>query len=168
MNRRWTVLLLFVTLALASGAYALSVGPFTADGLRDALQDPEFYEALGYRLGTEGDWDGAQRAYARALALEPTSETTRLNLAIASFHAGDYDVAIAQYRELLALDAGNRMYRFDLAQSLVAHARNVETNGDAAVTQLNEALGLLEHVGNYPHARENAAIIRAVLLEVGA
>ena len=35
------------------------------------------------------------------------------------------------------------MYRFDPAQSLVAHARTVETNGDAAVTQLTEALGLL-------------------------
>ncbi len=166
MNGRATLILAFAALILVSGAYALSVGPFTADGLRAALGDADFHEEMGFKLGTAGDWDGAKHAFARAVALEPTRESARRNLAIASFHAGDYETAITNYRILLADDTGNREYRFDLAQSLVAHARTVETDGDAAVTQLHEALDLLENVGNYPHAHENAQIIRAVLSEV--
>ena len=161
MSRAAAVALL--SLLLAGGALALTAGPFTADGLRAALGDARFHNEAGYALGQQGDWGGAQRAFARALEIDPSYASARRNLAIASFQLGAYEDAAREYRTLLSADPGNREYRFDLAQSLVMYARFLETDGNAAVAQLEEALDLLDSVEGYPHARENAAIIRDAL-----
>ncbi len=167
MNRA-TILVLLGLLLAPLAVLALTVGPFTADDLRAALGDARFHNEAGYALGQSGDWEGAYREFLIALDLDPSMESAQHNAAIAAFHTGRYAASAARYRDLVAQDPGNRAYRFDLAQSLVAHARFQETDGNAAVADLRAAIDLLESVGDYPHARENALIVRDVLAGVGA
>lgn len=156
----------FIAIALlvlaSASAFALLVGPLTAE----QANDPVFYNELGYRLAQAGDMAGAQAAFAKAVRLDASYENARRNLYVAAFQNGGY-AAAAEHLRILIAQHDTAQYRFDLAQALVAHARTHETDADAAIAQLQEALTHLDAAGDYPHARENAQIVRAVLAEHG-
>ena len=146
------------------GAFALTVGPFTPGTWASARDDPVFYNELGYHLA-QSDMAAAQAAFQRAVDLDPSYENARKNLYVAAFQNGEYAVSAAHARVLHDAHP-DAQYAFDLAQALVMHARTQAT--DAALAELEEAASLLVALGQYPHAPENAGIVRSVLAENGA
>lgn len=62
---------------------------------------------LGFVLEMAGDDAGAQRAYEKAIALEPALSEPRILRGNAFMRAGRYDDAIAQYRATVERDAKN-------------------------------------------------------------
>ncbi len=156
------MMLIFVSSALAFG---ILVGPFEShEQMLPIQRDPAFYNTLGYKLSQEGKNSEAQIAFAHAVELNPEYTNARSNLATIAFANKDYTTGIENLRYLVAHDSTNNNYKFDLAQNLVSQARYV----DYDVAKLVEAATILESLGNYPHASENAAIVRTVLAEVAA
>jgi Flp pilus assembly protein TadD len=155
-----TIVISLLLLTIAS-AFALVAGPFTKEGALAASQDPVFYNELGFMLAQEGNMEGAQQAFAAAVELDAHYENARKNLAVAAFQNSDYEAAIEHGRILAAQQPGNQNYRFDLAQALVHQARYA----DADLAKLDEAATIFESLGSYPHAQENAVIVRAVIAE---
>src|SRR3990167_6083868 len=97
METRTGAVMVVVALALvaiAGGAYALTTGPFGPQELADALGSSRFHNEAGYRLGHEGSWASAALEFRIAITLDPSSVSARQNLAVASFHAGEYAEAI--------------------------------------------------------------------------
>lgn len=163
-----TTLYIITALLLVGGAMALTLGPMTLEQLSSAQHDPKFYNEMGYALSQEGKMIAAEDAFSRAVVIDPSYDNARTNLYLAAFANENYDVAIEHARILHAQHASNAQYTFDLAQALVAHARTQEKDASAAVSDLEEAAALLESLGSYPHAQENARIIRTVLAEATA
>lgn len=153
-----TVFALLITLA---GALALWSGPYTQEEAQAALNDPRFYNELGFKFSEQGRMQEAQRAFERAVELDSRYERARSNLATAAFHNQEYETAIEQLRWLTFEFPGNENYRFDLAQNLVSQARYV----DGDVAKFEEGAAIYESLGDFPHAVENAVIVRTVLAE---
>ena len=155
-------ILALVTLgsALAMGVFS---GPFASkEQATQASSDPILYNTLGYQLAQEGKGAEAQVAFAKAVSLKSDYENARSNLATISFQNKDYMTAIEQLRWLVAKQPGNADYKFDLAQNLVSQARYID--GDLA--KLDEGASIYESLGTYPHASENAKIVRNVIADV--
>lgn len=157
--------MMVILLAGSALAYGVLVGPFESrEQLLPAAHDPAFYNALGYHLAQDGKPTEAQAAFAHAVGLKPDYENARSNLATTAFSNGDYTTAIAQLRWLVENYPGNENYKFDLAQNLVSRARYK----DADLAKLEEGAVLYESLGDFPNARENAAIVRNVIADVTA
>ncbi len=154
-------------LVLAGGAlaYGIAVGPMTKEQAIGAGTDPVFYNELGFKLANGGDNAGAQAAFARAVELDPSYERAQSNLATIAFQNSDYPTAISTLRDLVAAHPQNANYHFDLAENLAAQARY----SDADVAKLTEAGNEFDAANalqpGFPHATENAAIVRAVAAE---
>jgi Flp pilus assembly protein TadD len=154
-------------LVLAGGALALGimVGPMSESQAQAASNDPVFYNELGYQLAQAGDSAGAQTAFSRALALKPDYENARSNLATIAFQNKEYMTAAANLRVLVEQHPYNPQYRFDLAQNLASQARY----NDADLAKLQEAAEEFEQADalqpGFPHAKENAAILRQIVAE---
>jgi Flp pilus assembly protein TadD len=163
MNKLIAVTVMMFLLAGSVLAYSVIIGPFDNGVQAQKYQnDPTFYNALGYKLSQEGKNGEAQAAFAHAVILNPDYKNARSNLATIAFANKDYATAIDNLRYLAAQDAANKDYQFDLAQNLVSQARYV----DYDIKKLEEGAAIYENLGSYPHAKENAAIVRTVLAEV--
>jgi len=164
---RHIAILITAMLVLAGGAlaYGIVAGPMNKEQAASAGTDPVFYNELGFKLANEGDGAGAQAAFERAVALKPSYERARSNLATIAFQNSDYAVAITNLRVLVADHPQNANYHFDLAQNLAAQARYK----DADLEKLSEAGNEFDAANalqpGFPHATENAAIVRAVAAE---
>jgi Flp pilus assembly protein TadD len=153
-----------VLLLLAGGALAVGVmvGPMSEEKAASAGNDPVFYNELGFKLAQQGDNAAAQKAFAQAVELKPSYERARSNLATIAFQNEDYATAIEQLQVLVQLSPANAGYHFDLAQNLASQARYK----DADLAKLLEAGKEFEKANElspgFPHALENARIVRAV------
>ncbi|MDD9953801.1 MAG: hypothetical protein OXR66_05695 [Candidatus Woesearchaeota archaeon] len=131
-------------------------------GTATPIENPAFFNNLGYHLAAEGHEEAAKAAFEQALALDSSYIKARENLAVLSFQEEWYELAVTHLTYLLTVE-DRAAWHFDLAQNLVAHARFVETNGMQAVATLQEALTHFDAAGDFPHAAENAAVVRRVL-----
>jgi tetratricopeptide (TPR) repeat protein len=160
---------MFLFVIIASGALALGVivGPLTADQVEET-HSAQFYNALGYELSGAGRTVEAQAAFTKAVELDPSYENARSNLATTAFKNADYLTGIEQLRVLTSRAPDSENYQFDLAQNLVHQARFADTDGYTALGRLEEAASLFEALGDFPHAGENARIVRSVIAEATA
>jgi tetratricopeptide (TPR) repeat protein len=74
---------------------------------------------LGISLDEQKKYAEAQRAFLKAIALNPTWAPFRTNLAVNYLHANNATAAMEEFREALRLDPGNRLASFNLAQYYV-------------------------------------------------
>ncbi len=148
-------------LLVVAGGAGMTLGPFP----ESALGDPVFYNELGYTLMKEGKTSSAVTAFSTAVDLDPSYERARKNLYVAAFRDGQYLLAAEHARRLLEQNP-NRELHFDYAQSLVMWARTQATDGGEALAALEEAAEHLDAAGDWPHATENAAIVRRVMASV--
>lgn len=81
---------------------------------------------LGVAKERRGDYAGAEKAYRRALALDPNLSAARENLAGVVLRAGDRRQAIAILRELIEIDPEAATARLALGRSLLASGRTDE------------------------------------------
>ncbi len=153
-----TAIIIIIALTVTAGAFALTYGPFPIQ----ATEDPVFYNELGYHLSQQGDLEGAQDAFEKAVNIKDDYENARKNLAVAAFQNGDYLTAI-EHGRVLAARHGTQQYHFDLAQALVAQARFAEDSAEESVAYLFEAVENLKAAGDYPNAKSNLAIVNRVL-----
>jgi Flp pilus assembly protein TadD len=159
--KKTTIIALALLIAIG-GALAITVGPFTQQSWSEAKGDPVFYNELGYKLAQSGEMREAQGMFARAVELDASYANARKNLYIAAYENGEYAAAAEQLRWLSA-NVPSESVTFDLAQALVMHARTQATDAGEAIAELEEAAALLESLGDYPHAAENAVLVRKVL-----
>ena len=165
MNKLLVISVMMIVFASSALAYGILVGPFeNHEQMLPYEHDPVFYNTLGYKLAQEGKNTEAQIAFAHAVELKSDYTNARSNLATIAFANKDYNAGIENLRYLVAHNPTNNNYKFDLAQNLVAQAHYV----DYDVAKLNEAATIFESLGNYPHASENAVIVRNVLADVAA
>jgi hypothetical protein len=107
-----------VPLALLLLAAACAGKP-PAPGLPEKPRATEAY-TKGDALLREGRLDDAIRELSRAVALEPTAASPRLDLGWAWFHSGDYRKAESEFRAALVLDADHAPSHHALASALYA------------------------------------------------
>ena len=157
-----------IFIALAAGALALGivVGPLSADEAAHVSKDPAFYNSLGYQLVQQGKSVDAQAAFAKAVELDAHYQNALSNLATVAFQNQDYLTAIGALRVLTADYPTNANYHFDLGQNLASQARYV----DADLGKLSEAAQEFDTADvlqpGFPHATDNAAIVRGVIADV--
>jgi protein O-GlcNAc transferase len=77
------------------------------------------HSLLGISLDEQKKYAEAQRAFLKAIALNPTWAPFRTNLAVSYLHANNTTAAIGEFREALRLEPGNRLASFNLAQYYV-------------------------------------------------
>jgi len=150
-----TILIAVILIVIGTG-FALTYGPFPAD----AGTDPVFWNELGFQLTQEGRMVEAQDAFLQAVLLDPSYENARKNLYVSAFQNGDFLTAEEHVRYLLE-DGETAERHFDLGQALVMAARSGVV--DDPFRTLEEALVHLDTAGDWPHAQENAVIVRTVL-----
>ncbi len=109
---------------------------FLAEVERDAGLDYALLLKLGDLRQRLQDLAGAQRAFARALALRPDAQEARLRLAEALTWSQEYPQAISLLEEILAARPDQVQARLRLARILGVQGRNQE-----AIAQYRLALG---------------------------
>lgn len=98
---------------------------------------PQAWNLLASVLAAQGEREAAERAYRRALALQPERPETHYNLAMLFHEAGRVDEAMAGYRKALALRAA-----FPEAHVNLANALKVKGRTDEALKHYAEAVRL--------------------------
>ena len=78
---------------------------------------------LGVAKERRGDYEGAEKAYRRALAIDPNLSAARENLAGVVLRGGDKRQAISLLRELIEIDPEAATARLALGRSLLASGR---------------------------------------------
>jgi predicted O-linked N-acetylglucosamine transferase (SPINDLY family) len=81
----------------------------------------------GVQLGRQGDWAGAARRFARAVAQHPDDAVFWLNLADARIKLGETEAAVAAARRAVEIDPRSELAVSIAAHCLVAANRNEET-----------------------------------------
>ncbi len=107
------------------------------DQLRQHPQWAPGYNLLGEALARQSRFEEAAQAYAKALALEPSSRAAALNLGNCRFMLSDFTGAEAAFREAAKIDPKSADARFSLGYALFQQRRLGE-----AAKQLDEALRL--------------------------
>jgi len=93
---------------------------------RDERQSADEWFDLGLELETVGETADAQRAYARALTLDPVHAEAHVNLGRLLHEAGAFDAAEAHYRRACEADAENATAAFNLGTVLEDLGRSGE------------------------------------------
>ena len=91
----------------------------------------------GVALNNEGDYDGAVRAYRKALELAPDVPMIHYSLGIALYNKDDLDGAVGAYRDALELDPEDPAAHANLGIALAEKG-----DLDGALTSLREAIRL--------------------------
>ena len=137
--------------------------------------DPKYYEAynnLGYVLFLKNDYNGASRAFNKALEINPSYDQAKLNyertknvmtgkikrevfeLTEKAKKLDDVDLKIKYYKKILAMDS-----TYSEAHNNIAVAYYYADNLDSAYFHLNKALQL---EADYPEALNNLGYIYKV------
>jgi tetratricopeptide (TPR) repeat protein len=148
---------LLCALFFVGSAFAASTVVFPS-----AIEDPIYYNELGFMLSEAGNMGDAQTAFSQAVELDAEYANAWKNLGVAAFHNEDYATARDAYAVLLDLQ-DTKEFRFDYAQSLVHHARFVSINPTEVAAELELAHELFVSAGDYPNAAANAAVVANVL-----
>ncbi|HVR30806.1 MAG TPA: tetratricopeptide repeat protein [Thermoanaerobaculia bacterium] len=124
--------------------------------------DAGVWNDLGNLLSLVGDVDEAERAYARALELDPTSSSALFNLALLREERSDLAGAAGGYRSLLELDPGNARAHYQLGSIEERLGQRQE-----ALRRYAEAFTLdpeLLFAETNPHIIENRLVTEALLI----
>ncbi len=121
---------------------------------------------IAYYAYHDGDYAAAEAAYLAALALDPSYEKARYNLALLLFELERYEEAHPHFAQTLALAPGNAGYHFDYAANYVAWFRQLDRASAADFDHAIAEYDLVEQLSpGFPHAAENAAVLRAIKAE---
>lgn len=102
-------------------------------GTRLAPKDPQLFYMLGRALHEAGRPEASQKAFARAVALDPTLAQAHLALGVVDHDLGDRDAALREWTRALQLDPAS-----PVALDWVAKAR-MEAGQDTAAIDLLRA-----------------------------
>lgn len=100
------------------GEVGLSLGDRLVEGLEDRKRGERVFLLRGRRAFAAGRFDEAAEAFAQAVAAEPTSGRSRVNLGSSLAAAGKVTEAIEQYRIVLQLDPENATAHYNLGHLL--------------------------------------------------
>ncbi len=116
---------------------------------------------LGVVLAHAGDLHGANDAWVRSLAVEPTAWAGR-NLAAMARAGGDLELALRRYRSALALQEGVAALRRELVDTLLA-----ADDGAQALAVIDAAPGEQRRLGRFRLAEIRAALLTGDLDRAG-
>ncbi len=109
------IIALFIFATLCAGEVTAQNRPASAQAKPAGGVQQDFERAT--QLHQSGDLEGAIRDYLAILAKHPELVDVRSNLGAAYSGLGRYELAIDQYKQALATDAGNQTIRFNLAMA---------------------------------------------------
>lgn len=102
---------------------------------------PHLWNARAMRALADGDYDLAVTAFDRAILLDPSEPTLRVNLATAHRHRGDDDGEAAALESVLALDARHFIAQLRSAELRQRQGRLSEASRHwSAVVQMGEGI----------------------------
>ncbi len=103
---------------------------------------------LGFALAQQGDVGGAERAYTRALGLDPDHVNALLNYGVLQSATGRLEDATTTFRKLLRLEPTNLEASKNLARSL--NLQNLGSEAEGVLEQPREDLGLFLVLAHKP------------------
>lgn len=139
--------------------------------LSEAIGSSEFYLALGNHLYTNGNMEWAEKAYLKAVELDPNSKAAmqaRQNLAYGYFHSGQHAKAIEQLETLAIASPENPSYHYDIAINSVSLYFSEATGDTARLQRAYDEFSAAEALNpGYSNAAENMDVLQAVMAVAG-
>lgn len=108
---------------------------------------PAAYQTLGIANRLNFDLEAAANSYSKALELAPDSNVSKRSLAEMRRATGDFDKAVALYREITAKDAGDKSARNGLILSLFDAGQRAEAEAEMTKSLAENPNNLILLVG---------------------
>lgn len=155
-----TLFVIFCALLLVTSAAAYNV-------LVQSNGDPVALNNAAYYAYHDGNMLASEAALKAAIALDPTYEKARYNLALLLFQEGKYAEAEQHFTWLIRRVPDNAQYHFDYAANYVARFRH---EGRASAADFDRAISeyrLADQLSpGFPHAQKNAQVLTKIKEEL--